>query len=80
MSMPEAAVDENDSTVLWKDDVRTSGEASCVYAISKALAPKSVAQEHLWASILGSVMRHTNISLFRSHCYNCRYANLHRLQ
>ena len=78
MSMP-AAVDENDSMVLWKDDVRTTGEASCVYAISKALAPKSVAQEHLWASILGSVMRHTNKSLFRSHRFNCRSANLHRL-
>lgn len=67
MSMPEAAVDENDRTILGENDVRTTWEIFGIDSITEPSPPKRMTQKHFRTCILGSVMRHTFKTLLWGH-------------
>lgn len=78
MSVPKAAVDEDDCAVFGEDDIGRSGQFLVVYLVAESLAPEGMTQTKLRAGILCSVMRHTFETLLWCH-WNMDYnANLRR--
>ena len=56
VSMPEAAVNEDDRPVLRQDDIGGSGETFVVQTVSKAQMPKRMTQTEFRAGIVGSIV------------------------
>ena len=44
VSVPETTVDEDDSAVLWEDDVGRTRQVSIIHLISESLAPECVTE------------------------------------
>ena len=67
VAVPKAAVDEDDSAVLGKDDIRSSWQPFIVNSIPKTITPEDMTQLKFRAGVLGSVMRHTFETLLWCH-------------
>ena len=65
VTVPEAAVDEDDGAVFGEDDVRFAGEASVVDAVTEAQAPEGFAEEQLRLCGSGVNGSHVCMSLLR---------------
>ena len=80
VAMPEAAVNEDYSPVLGKNDVWRTGETFVIYPIAEAQAPESVSQAQLRLGGSGVDGRHVAVALGRSECirhFCCLNTNVH---
>lgn len=63
--MPEAAVDENDSVISRKNDVRAPRKPLVVHTIAEPQPPKGITQAQLRLGGGGVDLRHDVVSLRR---------------
>ena len=80
VTMPEAAVNEDYSPVLGKDDVWRTRETFVIYSIAESQAPESVSQAQLRLGGSGVDGRHVAVALGGSECighFCCLNTNVH---
>lgn len=68
MIVPKAAVDKDDSRVLWKHHVRCAGQITGMETIAKALGEKVLSNLSFELGILRSNRRHHLAPGFLVHC------------
>lgn len=56
--MPETTMDENDGSVLWKDEVRSAGQLPVMKSIAQSPGKKKQAQGPFWPGVLSADARH----------------------
>ena len=67
VSMPKAAVDEDDCAVFAQHDVGMTGEAGMVEAIAEATGKEIFAHQYLWARSLALYCSHAAVALLLGH-------------
>ena len=67
VSMPEAAVDEDDGAVLGQHEVGGAGESTVIEPIAVAPEPQRVPDGPLRGGVFGVDLRHYLVSLLRGH-------------
>lgn len=67
MTMPEAAVDENDRVILLQHYVRTARQVFPVQGIAKTAGMQKLAHNHLWTCVNAPDARHAVVPLFFCH-------------
>ena len=67
VSMPKAAVDEDDCAVFAQNDVRMTGESGMVEAIAEAAGKEILAHQYLGARSLALYCRHAAVALLLGH-------------
>jgi hypothetical protein len=80
VAMPEAAMHEDNRSILGQNDIRPTREMLLVYPVAKTLTPQTKTQTSFRASVLGSIVRHTFETLFGCHGNLDCIANLHRIR
>ena len=78
MTMPEAAVDENDRVVLPQYDVRAARQVFAVQRIAKTAGMQKLAHNHLWTRVNAPDARHAVVPLFFCHlvCHSLAISDL----
>lgn len=78
MTMPEAAVDENDRVVLLQHYVRTARQVFPVQGIAKTAGMQKLAHDHLWTRVNAPDARHAVVPLFFCHlvCHSLAISDL----
>ena len=67
VSVPEAAVDEDDCAVFAQHDVGMAGESGMVEAIAEAAGKEILAHQYLRARSLALYCRHAAVALLLGH-------------
>ena len=67
VSVPEAAVDEDDGAVFAQDNVGCTGQMLDVYAVAVAMCMQITAHNHLGLCVLALDARHALVPLFFCH-------------
>ena len=67
VSMPKAAVDEDDSAVFAQHDVGMTRETGMVEAIAEATGKEILAHQYLWACSLALDCSHAAVALLLGH-------------
>jgi hypothetical protein len=58
MAMPEAAMNEDNSSTCRENEIRSARQSCTTESISKALGVKGLAEEQFWNGVLSSNARH----------------------
>ena len=64
VTMPEATIHENDSFILWENNVRFPGKTYVIFSVSKAMGKQVFANNFFWLCVFSVNTRHIIATYF----------------